>query len=79
MPKKNRCYSGKNSLPDKHGVVGFLQHFGVPYAHGACYQNLLGYECYSWSGCDGEVEYFFDMNNKCVAFDMNELKKIAKN
>ena len=70
----------KNGLPDMRGVHlwAFLQIFGVPSSHGVCYGKYEGYETYSWTGCGGEAEYYFDSDNLCVADDLCELKKLVK-
>lgn len=53
----------------------FLQLFGVPSSHGVCYGELAGYESYAWTGCGGEVEYYFDSNNLCVTDELSNFKK----
>lgn len=69
----------KTSVPDMRGqhLWFFLQIFGVPYSHGVCYGKYAGYETYSWKGCGGEVEYYFNSENICVTDDFYEFKKIA--
>lgn len=68
----------KNSNPDLRGahLWVFLQLFGVPNAHGEYCGKYSGYEVYKWSGCGGEVEYYFNSQNICVTDDPAELIKL---
>ncbi len=68
----------KNSVPDMRGVHlwSFLQLFGVPNAHGVFCGKYSGYEVYKWSGCGGEVEYYFNSQNICVTDDLLEFTKL---
>lgn len=69
----------KKSIPDMRGqhLWLFLQTFGVPSTHAVCYCKYSGYESYSWKGCGGEVEYFFNSQNICVTDDMFEFMYIC--
>lgn len=68
----------KNSVPDLRGqhLWLFLQTFGTPSSHAVCYGRYAGYETYVWSGCGGEVEYYFDNRNICVTDSFFEFLKM---
>ena len=80
MPKEEiDVIAIKNSIPDMRGkhLWFFLQIFGVPSSHGVCYGKYAGYETYTWTGCGGEVEYYFNSENLCVTDDFYEFKKMV--
>lgn len=54
----------------------FLQLFGVPNSHGVFCGKYSGYEVYTWSGCGGAVEYYFNSQNICVTDDASEFMKL---
>lgn len=68
----------KNSVPDLRGqhLWLFLQTFGAPSSHAVCYGRYAGYESYVWSGCGGEVEYYFNSQNICVTDNLFEFLKM---
>lgn len=68
----------KNSIPDLRGqhLWLFLQTYGAPSTHAICYGRYAGYETYSWAGCGGEVEYYFDSRNLCVTDNIFEFLKM---
>lgn len=68
----------KNSIPDLRGqhLWLFLQTYGAPSSHAVCYGRYAGYETYAWTGCGGEVEYFFDSRNVCVTDNIFEFLKM---